>query len=132
MRNYLINELVGRRVLSILIKSGLGGALVAFQMNEIQEYDREFDLAGKIVLGMMLFFFIYMVCSLFQLCLSITQNYIIGFITTIVVLVGGSYGLSKIEGSNASFFVFLGMILVFFVPVITDIWKLVTLIRMKE
>ncbi len=132
MGNYFINELVGRRLLSIVIKSVLGGAAVHYQMKQVQVVDVEVKFGYQVAMGVMIFLLIYMLCSLFQLCLSITQNYIIGFITTIAALLGGVYLLTIVEGGRASWLALLGMLAAFIGPVIVDVWKLIVLIRMKE
>lgn len=120
MEKYLKEQLIKSKIIAILIKGGLSsfGAYEGIPPNTTYW-----------ILAFAFFFnVLYTACSIFQCCLEITGNYIIGAIVFIGSLIILFSTFNKIENNigSVSIIVLILFVLIFFV---SDIIGLIKLIR---
>jgi len=134
-KNYL--KPTDRKLLLIMTGIKLVLALAGSLMMPIGEY----SLPEKILLRTLMFAFVYDICCLYQVSLHIAQSFLIAFLLFLVLLLGGvflfdrcsaflaSINPSTAAGENLSMAV---MTLVFFIPFLIDVIRLIRLSRQEK
>lgn len=122
------------------LESALGSAIFKIIITIVIVYWMEKDTNySHILINILLLSFTYLLCTIFQICLRITRNYIVAFIIFIVAIIGFFYlydmvypFFPDVHSTVGEYIAAAFVTLLLAVPFFLDIRKIITLLKLKR